>query len=715
MIDNTFTHFFSTIQEAYFNQRTNRYLSMLPTIQVPIISSVHGRKRRLEREITKEELQAAVKYGKKEATYTNGILRWKYSFADIVYISDETSSVEVTCYTVEKPMGRVVISERLAVQYDEANLRITKRPKIITSHTVLIVDMSGSMRKSDMNGHKTRARGVYYTIAEDFIASRLHPAELGSLGGGEVTYTDVVTLIEMRSTATVVFECEPISWQLYNRFIDLHDSNRARDHGIYFESFRCAFDILRKQHHDSRCALCLLFFSDGAPSDRISRKQAAQDRFPQNLHRLITDECALYKGRLTFSAFGFGQSPSDFNVIRQMIDQGRIAGAKTSFGTSSIDPAAFSLLLSTTVTSLTETRNILSQLCVTGNDRADEKVSAERERFSKSMLGCNAHDWTIFTPAVASDITRVGLRTTRRDKASWTPLPFSDPSAVGFAVSKRYFGEGAERIVSKMAEVNAHGEPVGPALVAKESLHRIWKRDAQHQERWHKNFIKTQCTASKLAVKFNQKLDMLGVDAKIFRIQFLECSIYNARVGDECFSFFAEKQLDPRRYVKFNNNSGGVSGVPQMNMADFETSLPALLRTPAKLAAINEEAEEDDDIDQDECGNIGEEVVVRPLDLQPNSLTQQRQSKVFESDIPQTFSHWTYRQSNKHLMVCDLQGQPNINGFFEFTDPSIHYPSNKRKFGRTDHGDAGINNFFKTHQCNHLCRILSIANDSYTG
>ena len=199
---------------------------MLPTIQVPIISSVHGRKRRLEREITKEELQAAVKYGKKEATYTNGILRWKYSFADIVYISDETSSVEVTCYTVEKPMGRVVISERLAVQYDEANLLITKRPKIITSHTVLIVDLSGSMRKSDMNGHKTRAKGVYYTIAEDFIASRLHPAELGSLGGGEVTYTDVVTLIEMRSTATVVFEFEPISWQLYNRFIDLHDSNR---------------------------------------------------------------------------------------------------------------------------------------------------------------------------------------------------------------------------------------------------------------------------------------------------------------------------------------------------------------------------------------------------------------------------------------------------------------------------------------------------------
>ena len=71
--------------------------------------------------------------------------------------------------------------------------------------------------------------------------------------------------------------------------------------------------------------------------------------------------------------------------------------------------------------------------------------------------------------------------------------------------------------------------------------------------------------------------------------------------------------------------------------------------------------------------------------------------------------------SNQHLMVCDLQGQPNINGYFEFTDPSIHYHSKKSKFGRTDHGDVGINNFFKTHQCNHLCRILSISNASYTG
>jgi hypothetical protein len=693
---------------------------MLSTTQeVPFISSIHGRKRRHEREITKEELQAAVKYGTKEATHTNGMLRWKYSFGDIVYIADETSSVEVTCYTVEKPLGRVVISERLAMQYDEANLRNSKRPKIITSHTVLIVDMSGSMRKSDMQGHKSRAKGVYFTIAEDFIASRLLPAELGRLGGGEVTNTDVVTLIEMRSTATVVFECEPISWQLYNRFIDLHDCSRPRDHGRYFESFQCAFEIIRKQTHDIRCAVCVFFFSDGAPSDPIGRKSLPSNkRFPQNLYQMITNECALYKQRLTFSAYGFGQNANDFSVMRQMIERGQVAGAKSLFGMSSIDPTALSLLLSSTVTSLTETRGLLSQLYVSSNQSARERVSAEKEKISKSVVvSLDAIDWIIFTPAVASDINRLALETSPREgslKSSWNTIPFNSPSAVGFAVYKKYFGEGAERIVCKMTEINATGEPVGPLLVAKEPLYWHKNEGAEHLEHWHKNFIKTQCVASKLALRFNKKLDMLGVDQRIFRIKFLQCSIYNAHVGDKYHSYLVEKLLDPRRYLKYNNNAGGVSGVPQINNVDFEPFLPTLQRTTDRMAVINEDDVEDDGSD-DNSESIAEAVPDRQLCLMPNALTQQLQSKVLDGDIPQAFSHWTYRASNQQLMVCDLQGQPSINGFFEFTDPSIHFHSERSKYGKTDHGSIGINNFFKTHQCNHLCRILGIANNSYIG
>ena len=55
-------------------------------------------------------------------------------------------------------------------QHKEAVKRIQKDPRIITSHTALVVDMSASMKKSDMNGHKTRAKGVYYSLAEEFVA-----------------------------------------------------------------------------------------------------------------------------------------------------------------------------------------------------------------------------------------------------------------------------------------------------------------------------------------------------------------------------------------------------------------------------------------------------------------------------------------------------------------------------------------------------------------
>ena len=88
-------------------------------------------------------------------------------------------------------------------------------------------------------------------------------------------------------------------------------------------------------------------------------------------------------------------------------------------------------------------------------------------------------------------------------KSSWNTIPFNGPSAVGFAVYKKYFGEGAERIVRKMTEVNVTGEPVGPLLVAKERLYWHKNEGAEHLEHWHKNLIKTQCVASKLALRFN--------------------------------------------------------------------------------------------------------------------------------------------------------------------------------------------------------------------
>jgi Alpha-kinase family len=77
--------------------------------------------------------------------------------------------------------------------------------------------------------------------------------------------------------------------------------------------------------------------------------------------------------------------------------------------------------------------------------------------------------------------------------------------------------------------------------------------------------------------------------------------------------------------------------------------------------------------------------------------------------------HFSYLFTNKKLLVCDLQGVYNMDMVpptFELSDPAIHYRSKSEKsmvFGRTDRGQPGINNFFRTHKCTDICKILELS------
>lgn len=79
-------------------------------------------------------------------------------------------------------------------------------------------------------------------------------------------------------------------------------------------------------------------------------------------------------------------------------------------------------------------------------------------------------------------------------------------------------------------------------------------------------------------------------------------------------------------------------------------------------------------------------------------------------DAPQAFSHFTYHESNGAALVCDLQGVHSArHNTFTFVDPVIHSDGFvKGKHGRTDRGQKGIADFFKTHRCNGVCRLLSL-------
>lgn len=112
---------------------------------------------------------------------------------------------------------------------------------------------------------------------------------------------------------------------------------------------------------------------------------------------------------------------------------------------------------------------------------------------------------------------------------------------------------------------------------------------------------------------------------------------------------------------------------------------------PGAMAAIAESDEEDEEYD----------------DQSPTSFL------IKDDDIPQAFSHFSYRMSKRKQLICDLQGvldESTSPPLFKFTDPVIHHTSNSGRtnvYGRTDQGIEGREDFFKTHVCSELCRMVT--------
>ena len=106
-----------------------------------ILSSMHGRMRRAQRLIDKRDLQAVVRHGKCEVSYNQrGIRRLKYTFADIVYITDETSSHEITSWAIPGAgldVRKHPISKSMTRRHEDACHRISTDKGSWTSVTIL--------------------------------------------------------------------------------------------------------------------------------------------------------------------------------------------------------------------------------------------------------------------------------------------------------------------------------------------------------------------------------------------------------------------------------------------------------------------------------------------------------------------------------------------------------------------------------------------------
>ena len=72
----------------------------------------------------------------------------------------------------------------------------------------------------------------------------------------------------------------------------------------------------------------------------------------------------------------------------------------------------------------------------------------------------------------------------------------------------------------------------------------------------------------------------------------------------------------------------------------------------------------------------------------------------------QAFSHYTYEESKKKLVIVDLQGVATEHELI-LTDPAIQHMDDS-KFGPTNFGQVGIWKFFKSHTCNDICTTMGL-------
>lgn len=656
----------------------------LNTSCIDFISSVHGEQRRRERLIDKKDLQAAIKYGSKEVTYCKnghkkGEMRFKYTFAEVVYITDVTSTIEITSWTFPLPLQRAPLDSKMKRQISEQKIRLEKIP--ITSHTILVVDQSASMNTSDVPGHRSRSRGVFYNIANEIIAEPLL--------SNQTSYTDVITLIEMRDEAVINPQiCRaPIDWETYNKFVELADDElRGKSHGNYIPALELVNDILAESRDN--CAILVFFLSDGKPSDHFTNRSSylnfvdSKERYVNSMLQYVRGICHNFGSHLTFGFFGFANASSDFSVLKKMSEIAKISGAKVSFFAEGVQCGSLRGVLSSLVTSLIDTRSLLSSILpptkMTNTQSRRPNMAKELNYFTLDAAFM-PDEWCFY--GQKDRIKRVKPVLSKNRRTVFVEIPLISSLATGIAIKNKYFGEGSERVVYKMTEVDRNNKPVGDDLVLK--INPLVEEDGHDQLIFHEIFGETQREASRLAMKFNERLDFLKVPKEVPRINFLECTYYTItdKNGWEN-GFLVEKRLDIMRFKKWSDNKGGVHNLP----------LSAAVATLSKeiLGTINEENE---DKSVDSC-----------LSDERRTLME----TILDDDIPQTFSHYTYVYSKRDRLVCDIQGVLNHDPpLFELTDPAIH-SQEKGRFGKTDFGYKGMQDFFKTHKCNPLCEVLSL-------
>ena len=336
------------------------------TAQYTVLSSQHGRARRQLRNISKMDLKAAIKHGVKAPAHPgkDGAPRWKFTYNNVVYITDASCRQEITSYVEAIQIERHPISNALKDRHEEVKRILVEQPELCTGHTFIIIDQSGSMRESDVNGFRSRSHAAYGTLALDFIAEQL------STQNEEDLFAESVTVIEMRSEGEVVVDREPFDWILFNSLVERPNKSRPRSHGNYNQSLLLVKELIMKEYNsligevekNELPNFNVVFLSDGKPSDGYQSHQCAADvrRFDQQRVEVLTALTKTLEGKFSLYAMGVGSSGTkEFKALSNMVDVVKNGGGVGQFVHAGLDAVTMSSSFSAISNTMTSVRTDL--------------------------------------------------------------------------------------------------------------------------------------------------------------------------------------------------------------------------------------------------------------------------------------------------------------------------------------------------------------------
>jgi hypothetical protein len=375
-----------------------------------------------------------------------------YQYRDLVFIYDEGTKKEVTSYIAALNLPYHFVSRQEYQAHDNACRRIREDPDSCTSHSILLVDTSGSMRAGDVHGCKTRLAAVFLAIAQDFIKQRIE------VGRGSLS--DAITIILMGETPFLWMNAWPTDYRTYNTVLKaFKDGHFAPSgHCCYQPSLQLARDMFQK-YNASTCQLVLALFSDGRPSD-ARYLRTSWDSMTQTLSNTMESLASQFGRRLSVQCVGMG-SANQFATLDTLCQVARNFESTAELTLPSMTASSLGAAVSSIATSLTESQT---------------DAGAAHRRQIRRVIREDRSKLPVLTEAVDNvnfDIcTHVVRKVMSSSEGNLVEVPLQDPEARGVAIRKSPFAEGSERFAYQFFEVAADGATVvGQPLVAKVRMH----------------------------------------------------------------------------------------------------------------------------------------------------------------------------------------------------------------------------------------------------